>query len=102
MQDRVPAQGKARRILITPEDGSEPFYATWAFADDPITEGTPLNKANLLPDATAALMGLGTAATPADMFAALGNKLNGLIVASTTEIAAGDPLPTGVLYVVYE
>lgn len=102
MKDRVPASGKARRIKITPEDGSAAFYATWEHADDPVEEGTPLNKANLLPDATAALMGLGTAATPADMFQALANKANGLIVASTTEIAAGDPLPTGVLYVVYE
>lgn len=100
MKDRTPQS--PGRVLITPEGGGAPFYATLQLADDPVDEGTPLNKANLLPDTTAALMGLGTAATPADMFLALANKTNGMIIASTTEIAAGSPLATGVLYVVYE
>jgi hypothetical protein len=40
--DRVPA--KPNRILITPEDGSPSFYATWERADEPIEAGTPVNR----------------------------------------------------------
>ena len=43
-------------------------------ADQPAQEGTPLNKASLLSDATAALMGLDAAATPDGAFAALAEK----------------------------
>lgn len=31
------------RVLITPEDGSAPFYATLTRADEPTVLGTPLN-----------------------------------------------------------
>lgn len=31
------------RVLITPESGAAPFYATVQRADEPIREGTPLN-----------------------------------------------------------
>lgn len=57
MKDRVPGTGKANRKLITPESGS-PFYAIVTHADEAVEEGTPLNKANLLTDATAALLAL--------------------------------------------
>jgi hypothetical protein len=43
-------------------------------ADDPEQVGTPLNKANLLTDETAALVGLDNTATPNDMFSALAGK----------------------------
>ena len=49
---------KPGRILITPEDGSAPFYATVTRADDPTDLGTPYNKATQLTDATAALLAL--------------------------------------------
>lgn len=42
VKDRIPK--KPNRILITPENGSAPFYATWERADEPIEEGTPINK----------------------------------------------------------
>ncbi len=42
VKDRIPK--KPNRILITPENGSAPFYATWQRADEPIEEGTPVNK----------------------------------------------------------
>ena len=57
MQDRVPNPGQEGRVLITPENGSAPFYATVEMADNPTQAGTPLNKATLLRDATAALYG---------------------------------------------
>ena len=86
-------------------------------------QGTDLNKANLLTDATAALMELGAEATPNEMFAALANKVNaaasaaqsanssvsalnskvnGLITYGTADKAVGSPLATGTIYVKYE
>lgn len=79
--------------------------------------GTELNKANLLTDATAALMDLGTEATPNEMFAAVANKANAaaasaaaantkagsLITYGTSDLTAGTSnLPTGTIYVKYE
>lgn len=72
--------------------------------------GTELNKANLLTDATAALMDLGAEATPNEMFAAVANriasasdKVDGLIRYGTTDLTAGaSNLPTGTIYVKYE
>ena len=67
MQDRVSVN--PGRVLITPESG-EPYYATLERADNPSVVGTPLNKANLLSDASAALYGLTNTAVPNDMWAA--------------------------------
>lgn len=58
MEDRQPSPGQEGRVLITPEDSSEPFYATIAMADNPTKEGTPINKATLLSDTTAQVLGL--------------------------------------------
>lgn len=66
MYDRIPSPGKEGRVLITPEDGSAPFYATIAMADGPLQEGTPLDKRSLLPDYVATEYGLGKDAVPAD------------------------------------
>lgn len=80
-------------------------------------QGTELNKANLLTDATAALMDLGAEATPNEMLAALANalkasgtsvtqltqKVNGLITYGTADLTAGSSdLATGTIYVKYE
>lgn len=73
-------------------------------------QGTDLNKANLLTDATAALMDLGPEATPNEMLAALANKLTttddkvgDLIRYGTADLTAGTSnLPTGTIYVKYE
>mgnify|MGYP005765496089 CR=1 FL=1 len=54
MQDRIPTPGQEGRVLITPEDGSAPFYATVEMADNPTQAGTPLNKETLLQDGTEA------------------------------------------------
>ena len=71
MQDRI--SGKPGRVLITPENGAAPYYAVMTRADEPEQEGTPLNKANLLTDETAALFGLGADAAPNDALAWVGN-----------------------------
>lgn len=70
MKDRVSAN--PGRFKLTPEDGSPAFYATMERADNPIEEGTPLNKSTLLSDDTAELLGLDSTATPNDAFAAAG------------------------------
>lgn len=86
--------------------------------------GTPLNKSNLLTDATAALADLGPEATPNEMFAAIVEKVNSaneaasaasstanaakqkvenLITKSTVDLTAGSsPLVTDRIYLVYE
>lgn len=42
-KDRVPQ--KPGRVKITPENGTA-YYATMERADQPVTEGTPLNAKN--------------------------------------------------------
>ena len=67
--------------------------------------GTDLDKAHLLTDATAALMGLGTEATVNDALATLAQKTAAaeqLITYGTTDLAAGASLPTGTIYVKYQ
>lgn len=62
--------------------------------------GTGLDKANLLTDATAALVGLGPEATPNEMLAALAGR----IVLGTADLTPGDdsPYPEGTIYFVYK
>ena len=76
MKDRVP--GSPGRVLITPENGGAAFHATLTRADNPSQEGTPLNKASLLTDATAGKFGLGAEATPNDTFNAIHDALEGV------------------------
>lgn len=78
MRDRQPYPGKEGRVLITPEGGGTPFYATLEMADDALDIGTPLNKASLLKDTTASIFGLGTDALPDEVLQILGRFNSGL------------------------
>ena len=69
MQDRVPLY--PGRVKMTPVAGQANTY-DMVRADDPTQAGTPINKASLLKDATAALFGLTAAAVPDDVLAELG------------------------------
>lgn len=69
MQDRVSLY--PGRVTLTPVAGQANTY-DMVRADQPTQEGTPLNKASLLTDATAALYGLGTDAVPNDVFGWVG------------------------------
>lgn len=69
MQDRIPLY--PGRVKMTPVAGQANTF-DMVRADDPTQEGTPLNKATLLKDATAALYGLGTGAVPDDVLAWIG------------------------------
>ena len=69
MKDRVPLY--PGRVKMVPVAGQENVY-NMTRADQPTQEGTPLNKATLLKDATAALFGLGADSVPDDALAYLG------------------------------
>lgn len=58
MKDRIPTY--PGRVRLTPVSGQTNVYDLER-VDEPTEAGTPLNKANLLTDATATLMGLTTA-----------------------------------------
>lgn len=75
MQDRVPLY--PGRVTLTPVSGQANTYDLTR-ADQPTQEGTPLNKASLLKDATAALFGLGTDAVPDDALHLLSRFQGGL------------------------
>lgn len=76
MRDRQPL--RPNRVLITPENGSAPFYATITRADEPVDVGHRLNKYTLLKDITCGMLGLDPAeAVPDDalqMLAALASS----------------------------
>ena len=55
MRDRQPLD--PNRVLVTPENGSAPFYATITRADNPVDPGHRLNKFTLLKDETCAMLG---------------------------------------------
>lgn len=76
MTDRKPTY--PHRVQITKEDGSQEIV-TWEYADNPLVEGTPLSKANLLDDTTGALI-LPEVEDPTvnQALAALGKKANAL------------------------
>lgn len=75
MQDRIPLY--PGRVKMTPVAGQANTF-DMVRADDPTQAGTPLNKATLLKDATAALYGLGTGAVPDDVLKELGHFQSGL------------------------
>lgn len=68
MQDRVPLY--PGRVTLTPVSGQANTFDLTR-ADQPTQEGTPLNKASLLKDATAALFGKTNAAVPDDILSLL-------------------------------
>lgn len=61
MKDRIPTY--AGRVTLTPVAGQTNTY-TLAMADQPTEAGTPLNKASLLSDTTAAAVNSATGTTP--------------------------------------
>ncbi|MBQ3860838.1 MAG: hypothetical protein II779_09930 [Clostridia bacterium] len=72
MKDRIPT--KPGRVKLTPSGDGENYYILER-ADEPSEAGTPLNKASLLSDATAALMGLtGADPTVNDALASVGGR----------------------------
>lgn len=79
MENRQPTY--PGRVKMTPVEGQENIY-DMERADEPTVEGTPLNKATLLQDATCALLDLPNTAVPDDAFAklALGTSMYGYLI----------------------
>lgn len=75
MKDRVPLY--PGRVTLTPVSGQANTFDL-VRADQPTQEGTPLNKASLLKDATAALFGLDATAVPDDALSVLSRFHKGL------------------------
>lgn len=75
MKDRIPLY--PGRVKLNPVSGQANTYDLTR-ADQPTQEGTPLNKATFLKDATAALYGLGTDAVPDDALHLLSRFPSGL------------------------
>lgn len=65
MKDRLPTY--PGRVHLEPVAGETNVF-DMTMADEPVEPGTALNKANLLSDATAALLGLLNTAVPNDAF----------------------------------
>lgn len=91
MKDRVSAD--PGRVLVVPEgEEMQSYYATLYRADNPTQEGTPLNKATFLKDATAALYGLTGDAVPDEVLAAVPLNINAgwKLLESFTEAGSGN------------
>lgn len=102
MEDRIPTPGQDGRVLITPENGSAPFYATIAMADNPTNPGTPLNKQTFLQDSTEILL-FGDAGnrTVDDVFQKLSEAAMFPSNTGILETILGVPIPVGVELVTY-
>lgn len=86
-------------MLITPENGSAPFYAKVTMADNPTNPGTPLNKETLLQDSTEIeIFGNASNRTVDEAFSGLMNRID-LIMQNVASMAltitdtAGNPIP---------
>ena len=82
MQDREPTY--PGRVTLTPVYGLANTY-DMERADQPLQEGTPLNKASLLKDATAALFGKTNAAVPDDILSLLSKSVLAKVSAKYTK-----------------
>lgn len=95
MQDREPTY--PGRVTLTPVYGLANTY-DMERADQPLQQGTPLNKASLLKDATAALFGKTNAAVPDDILSllsksALAERSNKYTKKTLNQFATGDIVP---------
>jgi hypothetical protein len=96
MKDRIPVYPGRIQLVPSPAD-DDLFILTRA--DDPTQEGTPLNKASLLSDATAALIGLtGSDPTVNDALAYLGGYYS-RIHSGTAAPGLDTPAKRGDIYV---
>lgn len=91
MEDRVPTY--AGRVKLTPVTGSTDLF-DMQMADEPTEVGTPLNKANLLADATAAAIAAGFGTTPTTPNEALALLAGGAKMEIQSYVGTGEVTPT--------
>lgn len=84
------------RVTLTPVAGQANTYDL-VRADSPTQEGTPLNKASLLKDTTAALYGLTVSAVPDEVLAAIKSLIDAANANANTKakIQTGSYVGTG-------
>lgn len=104
MKDRIPTY--AGRVKMTPVANQANIY-DMERADEPLQEGTPLNKNTFLSDNVASQLGLSDDATPNDAISLLNTNLNNkapMYTYGTQDIEAGTAStePEGTLHFVYE
>lgn len=88
MQDRQSTN--PNRITFTDENSGTTYTGTWAYADNPVVDGTLMNKAAFLQDATATAIGL-TQEDPTvnDALAKLQTNINTKVNSSSVGAASG-------------
>lgn len=86
MYDRIPTY--PNRWVLTDVNTGESQTVDMERADQPKHVGTPLDKANLLQDETAELVGLDQTATPNDMFKTIADEL----ISLKTSVSSGKAL----------
>lgn len=86
MKDRIPTY--PGRVKLTPVTGQADTY-DMVRADEPVQEGTPLNKMTLLQDATAALYGLDGSAVVDDVLGKLSAAALIKMVPRYTKVSLG-------------
>lgn len=86
MKDRVPLY--PGRVTLTPVSGQANTFDLTR-ADQPTQEGTPINKASLLKDATAALFGKTNAAVPDDILSLLSKSTLAQVTGKYTKTTIG-------------
>lgn len=89
MQDRLPKY--PNRVMLKPVEGQPNTYDL-VRADEPIQEGTPLNKGTLLDDMTCMLLELPETATPNDAFRKIVLPDGKFILKVTVTTPGGIPL----------
>lgn len=89
MKDRVSLY--PGRVKLTPVPGQENTFDL-VRADQPTQEGTQLNKASLLKDTTAAILGLTSKAVPDDAFLALVLPAGKYAISVTVKSPGGRPM----------
>lgn len=97
MKDRVPTPGKEGRVRLR-QDNGQILEGVLEMADEPLEIGTPLTKATLLQDATAAILGLTGDPTVNDALLALIVTSGGFCMVRVQVYEAGTETPVpGVL-----
>ena len=86
MKDRIPLY--PGRVKLNPVSGQANTFDLTR-ADQPTQEGTPLNKASLLKDTTAALFGKTNAAVPDDILSLLSKSMMAQITGKYTKTTIG-------------
>lgn len=98
MKDRIPTY--AGRVKLTPVPNQPNTYDA-VRADEPVQEGTPLNKQTLLNSEVEEEYGLSEDATPSDVFLAIKEKLDKSVEGGLRGYTTSDPVTTTKIVTLY-